>query len=70
MLRLVGVLGGVMRANWRNANPVITALPTGRMSARTRQEFDKGNRLDWEAIRRGLDEVLEQSGETEARPSP
>jgi len=70
MLRLVGVLGGVMRAKWRNANPVLTALPTGRMSARTQLEFDKGNRLDWEAIRRGLDEVLAQSGESEARPSP
>jgi len=70
MLRLVGVLGTVMRGKRRNANPVLTPLPTGRMSARTRLEFDKGNRLDWDAIRRGLDEVLAQSGESEARPRP
>jgi hypothetical protein len=70
MLRFVGVLGTVMRAKRRNANPVLTPLPIGRISARTRLEFDKGNRLDWEAIRRGLDEVLAQSGESEARLGP
>jgi len=70
MLRLVGVLGSAMRTKRRIANTVLTTLPTRRMSARARLEFDKGNRLDWEAIRTGLDEVLAQRGETEARPSP
>ena len=70
MLRLVGVLGTVMRGKRRNANPVLTPLPIGRMSAQTRLELDKGNGLDWEAIRRGLDDILAQSGESAARPSP
>jgi hypothetical protein len=70
MLRLVRDLGSAMRAKRPNANPILTRRPTERMSALARLEFDKGNRLDWDAIRRGLDEVLAQSGESEARPSP
>jgi len=69
MLRLVGVLGTVMRGKRRNTSPVLISLPIGRMSAQTRLEFDKANRLDWEAIRRGLDDILAQSGESAARPS-
>jgi len=33
MLRIVGVLGIAMRRKRRNANPVLTPLPIGRMSA-------------------------------------
>lgn len=70
MLRLAGIFGSAIRVQRRNANPLLTSLPIVRMSPLTRLEFDKGNRLDWEAIWRGLDDVLAQSRESDAQPSP
>ncbi len=60
MFKITGMLTRFMSAKRNPTEKYLAEIGSGHVSDRTRREFDAWQRDGWEAIQRGLDELVAQ----------